>query len=91
MGQTSLTGVLTLAAVPIGRTEDAAPRLAEELAKAHVIAAEDTRRVRRLAASLNVNLTGRIVSYYDVIEARRATELVTELKAGRDVLVVTDA
>ncbi|HEV3380366.1 MAG TPA: 16S rRNA (cytidine(1402)-2'-O)-methyltransferase [Trebonia sp.] len=91
MGRTSGTGVLTLAAVPIGQTGDAAPRLAEELAKAHVIAAEDTRRVRRLAAALNVNLTGRIVSYYDVIEARRAAELLTDLNAGRDVLVVTDA
>jgi 16S rRNA (cytidine1402-2'-O)-methyltransferase len=56
-----------------------------------VIAAEDTRRVRRLAAALNVRLTGKVVSYYDVIEVRRAAELVTELKAGRDVLVVTDA
>jgi 16S rRNA (cytidine1402-2'-O)-methyltransferase len=91
VGSASGTGVLTLAAVPIGRTEDAAPRLAAELAKAHVIAAEDTRRVRRLAGALGVNLTGRIVSYYDVIEARRAAELVTELKDGRDVLVVTDA
>jgi len=91
VGSTSATGVLTLAAVPIGRTEDAAPRLAEELAKAHVIAAEDTRRVRRLASALGVQLNGRIVSYYDVIEARRAAELVTELKGGRDVLVVTDA
>ena len=40
------TGVLTLAAVPIGRAEDASPRLAAELARAEVIAAEDTRRVR---------------------------------------------
>lgn len=85
------TGVLTLAAVPIGQAADAPGRLAAELAKADVVAAEDTRRVRRLAADLNVTMTGRIVSYYDVIEARRAAELVTELKAGRDVLVVTDA
>jgi 16S rRNA (cytidine1402-2'-O)-methyltransferase len=84
-------GVLTLAAVPIGNAADAPPRLAGELAKADVIAAEDTRRLRRLAATLEVQLTGRVVSYYDVIEARRAAELVTELKAGRDVLVVTDA
>jgi 16S rRNA (cytidine1402-2'-O)-methyltransferase len=88
---TGSTGVLTLAAVPIGQAADAPPRLADELAKADVIAAEDTRRVRRLAADLDVTITGRIVSYYDVIEARRAAELVTELKAGRDVLVVTDA
>jgi 16S rRNA (cytidine1402-2'-O)-methyltransferase len=84
-------GVLTLAAVPIGNAADAPPRLVAELAKADIIAAEDTRRLRRLATTLAVTLTGRIVSYYDVIEVRRAAELVTELKAGRDVLVVTDA
>ena len=84
-------GVLTLAGVPIGRVEDAPPRLAAELAAADVIAAEDTRRVRQLAAALNVAITGRVVSYYDVIESRRAEQLVAELAAGKNVLVVTDA
>jgi 16S rRNA (cytidine1402-2'-O)-methyltransferase len=84
-------GVLTLAAVPIGRVDDAPARLATELESADVIAAEDTRRLRRLAAELRVRLAGRVVSYYDVIEARRAAELVAELQAGKNVLVVTDA
>jgi 16S rRNA (cytidine1402-2'-O)-methyltransferase len=84
-------GVLTLAGAPIGQAEDAPARLAEALAAADVIAAEDTRRVRQLAAALGTRLNGRVVSYYDVIEVRRAAELVTELQAGRDVLVVTDA
>jgi 16S rRNA (cytidine1402-2'-O)-methyltransferase len=84
-------GVLTLAGVPIGRVEDAPARLATELASADVIAAEDTRRVRRLASALDVRLTARLVSYYDVVEARRAAELVEELRAGRNVLVVSDA
>jgi 16S rRNA (cytidine1402-2'-O)-methyltransferase len=84
-------GVLTLAGVPIGQAEDAPARLAEALASADVIAAEDTRRLRQLAVALDVRLSGRVVSYYDVIEVRRAEELVTELTAGRDVLVVTDA
>src|ERR1700748_2856118 len=84
-------GVLTLAGVPIGQAEDAPARLAEALASADVIAAEDTRRVRQLASALDVRLTARVVSYYDVIEVRRAAELVTELQAGKDVLVVTDA
>jgi 16S rRNA (cytidine1402-2'-O)-methyltransferase len=84
-------GVLTLAGAPIGQAEDAPARLAEALASADIVAAEDTRRVRQLAAALGVRLTGRVVSYYDVIEVRRAAELVTELAAGRDVLVVTDA
>jgi 16S rRNA (cytidine1402-2'-O)-methyltransferase len=85
------TGVLTLAAVPIGRAEDASPRLAAELARATVIAAEDTRRVRWLAASLEVTLSARVVSYYDAVETRRAAELVAALQAGQDVLLVTDA
>src|SRR5690348_1942582 len=84
-------GVLTLAGAPIGQAEDAPARLAEALASADVIAAEDTRRVRQLASALDVRLTARVVSYYDVIEVRRAAELVTELQAGVDVLVVTDA
>jgi 16S rRNA (cytidine1402-2'-O)-methyltransferase len=84
-------GVLTLAAVPIGRVEDAPVRLSAELESADVIAAEDTRRLRRLAATLGVRLAGRVTSYYDVIEAQRAAELVAELQAGRNVLVVTDA
>ena len=85
------SGVLTLAGAPIGQAEDAPARLAAALADADVIAAEDTRRVRQLAAALDVRLTARVVSYYDVIEVRRAAELVTELQAGKDVLVVTDA
>src|SRR5580658_6876278 len=85
------SGVLTLAAAPIGRAEDASVRLATELAEATLIAAEDTRRVRWLAASLNVELTARIVSYYDAVETRRTPGLLGELKAGRDILLVTDA
>jgi len=84
-------GVLTLAAVPIGRADDASARLVAELARASLIAAEDTRRVRWLASSLNIELTARIVSYYDAVEARRTAELLGELQAGRDILLVTDA
>ena len=83
--------MLTLAAVPIGRADDASARLVAELAGASLIAAEDTRRVRWLASSLNIELTARIVSYYDAVEARRTAELLGELQAGRDILLVTDA
>jgi len=84
-------GVLVLAATPIGNAADAAARLATELATADVIAAEDTRRLRRLVADLGVEPTGRVVSYFEGNEARRTTELLDELLAGRRVLVVTDA
>jgi 16S rRNA (cytidine1402-2'-O)-methyltransferase len=84
-------GVLTVAATPIGQPGDASPRLAAALASAPVIAAEDTRRVGRLAAALGVTLAGRLVSYYDDVEARRVPALLAELRAGTDVLLVSDA
>ena len=84
-------GVLVLAATPIGRTSDAPPRLAEELAGADVVAAEDTRRLRRLVADLGVTLAGRVVSYFEGNEAARTPVLVEALEAGERVLLVTDA
>jgi 16S rRNA (cytidine1402-2'-O)-methyltransferase len=85
------TGTLTLAAAPIGRPQDASPRLAAAIAQAPVVAAEDTRRLRALASALGVRLTGSVVSYYDGVEAERVPGLLAELTAGRDVLLVTDA
>ena len=86
-----IPGTLTIAAVPIGCLDDASPRLAAALGQAQIIAAEDTRRLLRLASRLGVPLTARIVSYWDVGEQSRAAELAGELAAGRDVLLVTDA
>jgi 16S rRNA (cytidine1402-2'-O)-methyltransferase len=87
----SPTGLLVLAATPIGRVADAPPRLADELAAADVVAAEDTRRLRRLAADLGVSVTGRVVSYFEGNEASRTAGLVEALEAGQRVLLVTDA
>jgi 16S rRNA (cytidine1402-2'-O)-methyltransferase len=84
-------GPLVLAATPIGRVADAPPRLAQELAEADVVAAEDTRRLKRLAADLGVTLRGSVVSYFEGNEASRTAALVEELEAGRRVLLVTDA
>ena len=84
-------GVLTLAAAPIGRAEDASARLVAALAEATLIAAEDTRRVRWLASHLNVELKARVVSYYDAVETRRTPGLLGDLQAGQDILLITDA
>ncbi|WP_084101578.1 16S rRNA (cytidine(1402)-2'-O)-methyltransferase [Nocardioides luteus] len=84
-------GVLILAATPIGRVEDAPPRLASELATADVIAAEDTRRLRRLTTDLGVEIKGRIVSYFEGNESARTPTLLADLLDGNRVLLVTDA
>ncbi|MBH1935379.1 16S rRNA (cytidine(1402)-2'-O)-methyltransferase [Streptomyces sp. AV19] len=86
-----MTGTLVLAGTPIGDVADAPPRLAAELAAAEVIAAEDTRRLRRLTQALGVHTTGRVVSYFEGNESARTPELVEALAGGARVLLVTDA
>ncbi len=84
-------GVLVLAATPIGDPRDAAPRLAEELHGADVVAAEDTRRLRRLCQALGVTPSGRVLSFHEHNESERTPELVDGLRSGERVVVVTDA
>nr|WP_203721701.1 16S rRNA (cytidine(1402)-2'-O)-methyltransferase [Streptomyces coelicoflavus] len=86
-----VTGTLVLAGTPIGDVQDAPPRLAAELAGADVVAAEDTRRLRRLTQALGVAPAGRVVSYFEGNESARTPELVEELAGGARVLLVTDA
>ena len=81
---------VVLAATPLGNVGDASPRLRAALAGADVIAAEDTRRVRNLAAALGVEITGRVVSNFDHNEEGRARRLLDAARSGV-VLVVTDA
>jgi len=88
---TPTAGVLVLAATPIGRVADAPPRLAEELANADVVAAEDTRRLKRLTTDLGVTVTGRVVSYFEGNESARTPLLLESLLNGERVLLVTDA
>jgi 16S rRNA (cytidine1402-2'-O)-methyltransferase len=83
--------VLVLAATPLGDSRDASPRLVEALTTADVIAAEDTRRLRSLAAALGATVTGRVVSFYDAVETARIAGLVEALRSGQTVLLVTDA
>ena len=85
------TGTLVLAATPIGDPRDAAPRLGQELATADIVAAEDTRRLKRRLTALEVAPTGRVLSYHEHNEAARTPELVERLLAGERVVVVTDA
>lgn len=83
--------MLVLAATPIGRVGDAPPRLAEELAAADVVAAEDTRRLRRLATDLGIEVKGRVVSYFEGNESARTPQLLEALESGERVVLVTDA
>jgi 16S rRNA (cytidine1402-2'-O)-methyltransferase len=84
-------GGILLAATPLGNRGDASARLIAALATADIIAAEDTRRLRRLLSDLEVTATGRIESFYDATERERAPVLVEQALAGMQILVVSDA
>lgn len=81
---------IIIAATPLGNPHDASARLTFALERADVIAAEDTRRTRNLAAALGVEIRGQVVSNFDHNEASRVTQLIDAARSGT-VLVVTDA
>lgn len=83
--------MLILAATPIGQVADASGRLADALVSADVVAAEDTRRLKRLASELGVEIGGRIVSYFEGNEEKRTPELAAMLADGLTIVLVTDA
>jgi 16S rRNA (cytidine1402-2'-O)-methyltransferase len=85
------SGRLLLGATPLGQPADASPRLIDALARADVVAAEDTRRVRILAKALEADIKGRVVSLYDRVEAARVPALIDAMTAGATVLLVSDA
>ncbi|MFG1620604.1 16S rRNA (cytidine(1402)-2'-O)-methyltransferase [Kribbella sp. NPDC049227] len=86
-----MTGRLVLAGTPIGDVLDASPRLGRVLGEADVVAAEDTRRLRRLTSELGIVVAGRVVSYFEGNERERTPELLEALTSGQTVVVVTDA
>nr|WP_143194434.1 16S rRNA (cytidine(1402)-2'-O)-methyltransferase [Micromonospora sp. CB01531] len=90
MGEMSEVGRVVLLGAPLGNPADASARFREVLATADVVAAEDTRRLTRLARDLGVTVAGRIVSYFEGNEERRTPELVEVLAAGYTVALVTD-
>ena len=87
---TPTPGRLVLVGAPLGNVDDASIRLRKVLAVADVIAAEDTRRLARLARDLDITLAGRVVSFFEGNEERRTPELVDALRQGAVVAVVTD-
>jgi 16S rRNA (cytidine1402-2'-O)-methyltransferase len=83
-------GRVVLAGAPLGNVGDASARLREVLTSADVVAAEDTRRLARLARDLDVTIAGRVVSYFEGNDERRTPELIDALEGGATVVVITD-
>ena len=84
-------GQLILAATPLGNILDASLRLKQTLEQADLIAAEDTRRARRLFADLELDVKAPIISLFEDNEIERIPEIIEKLKNGAKVVVISDA
>jgi 16S rRNA (cytidine1402-2'-O)-methyltransferase len=90
-------GTLTVVATPLGNPDDLSPRAARALREASLIVAEDTRSARHLLASLGAASAPdgggerTILSCYDANEAARADEVAARLRAGADIVLVSEA
>jgi 16S rRNA (cytidine1402-2'-O)-methyltransferase len=82
-------GRLYVVGTPIGNVDDLSPRARDVLAKADVIAAEDTRHTRGLLSRIGVE--SRLIAYHEHNEAERVPALLEQLESGICVALVTDA
>lgn len=89
IGGAEMSGLLYVVATPIGNLEDITLRALRVLKQVDLIAAEDTRRTKKLLT--HYGITTRLTSYYDQIEARKAPTLIAALQAGQSIALVSDA
>jgi 16S rRNA (cytidine1402-2'-O)-methyltransferase len=83
-----MAGTLFVVGTPIGNLGDLTPRAAETLASVDLIAAEDTRRSGRLLAGIGIRKP--LISLFEGNERERTPELLTRLREGKDIAVITD-
>lgn len=92
-------GILYIVATPIGNLQDITIRAAKKLLEANVIACEDTRHTGILLEHLRENYLNnpiltekpRLISYHNDNEKEKAEELLEILRAGEDIILVSDA
>ncbi len=82
-------GVLYVVGTPLGNLEDLSERARRTLAEADVVAAEDTRRTRRLLSS--IGLKRPLISCHAHNEAQQTNRLLARLARGDSIALVSDA
>lgn len=82
-------GRLFVVATPIGNLDDLSERARVCLAEADAVAAEDTRRARRLLAHIGVSVP--LISLHEHNEQARVDGLLSRLRAGESIALVSDA
>lgn len=84
-----MSGRLFVCGTPIGNLEDATHRLIRVLSEVDLVAAEDTRRTRKLLTRYGVRT--RLVSHHEGNEQTEVPRLLQRLHRGERIAVVTDS
>lgn len=84
-----MSGVLYIVATPIGNLDDITYRAVRLLKEVDLIAAEDTRHSLKLLNHLGINNT--LLSLHDHNEVARTASLLSRLKAGENIALISDA
>lgn len=82
-------GKLYLVPTPIGNLKDITLRALEVLESVDIIAAEDTRQTLKLLNHFNIKKT--LISYHKHNEQAKSEEIISRLKEGNNIAIVTDA
>jgi 16S rRNA (cytidine1402-2'-O)-methyltransferase len=82
-------GILYIVSTPIGNLDDITLRALKILKHADLIAAEDTRRTRKLLSRFDIHTP--LVSYFEHNELKRLDKLLSHLKRGKKIALVSDA
>ncbi|MDP2683259.1 MAG: 16S rRNA (cytidine(1402)-2'-O)-methyltransferase [Deltaproteobacteria bacterium] len=80
---------LFIVATPIGNLEDITLRALRVLKEVDIIAAEDTRHTKKLLN--HYGIAKPLTSYFEHNEIKKAEQLISQLKEGKDVALVSDA
>ena len=83
------TGTLYLCATPIGNLEDITYRVLRTLKEVDLIAAEDTRNSIRLLNHFEIKTP--MTSYHEYNKIDKAYQLVTKMREGKNIALITDA
>ncbi|NIO47998.1 MAG: 16S rRNA (cytidine(1402)-2'-O)-methyltransferase [Candidatus Aminicenantes bacterium] len=83
------SGDLYVVATPIGNLEDLTFRALRILGEVQVIACEDTRQTIKLLNKYSVKK--KLISYYHPKENQKIPQIISLLKQGKDVALVTDS
>lgn len=82
-------GTLFIVATPIGNLEDITLRALKVLREVDLIAAEDTRKTRKLLSAYEIHKP--LISLYDQVEKQKSPVIISHIAGGKDVAYVSEA